>query len=77
MQFSIQHFDSAAPDVRHTDAKAAVLHGAGNARLGIALQNRPNRIQRFDQRGRLVRNLTVWQHLTGTDGVLITEFERR
>ena len=76
MHLAILHFEAAAPGIGDADAHARVLHRAGNARLGVALHDRSHRVERFDQRGRFVRDLPVREHLPRPDRVAVADLER-
>ena len=65
---------AAAPGVRDAHAKAAVFHRAGDARLGMRVVIRLDRLKRFDKRRRLIGDLPVGQNLAGADCVAVTDF---
>ena len=73
VHLAVHHSQAAAADIRQAYTHAAVLHAAGNACVGAALVGFLHGLQALGITGFGAGDLAIGQHLTGTDGVAVTD----
>ena len=75
MDDAVLHMEVTRPVSGMPTPKPAVLHGAGDARLGIGVIIGPHGVKGLHQGGARVGNLPVRESLAGADGVAVADFK--
>ena len=77
LYFSIFYQQTAASPVGKPHAYTRIFHCTGNACIGLTLISLFYRLQRLRHTSRGICNLSVWQNLTRTYRVSVTDLPRR